>query len=255
MKRISVAVILTVLLSCNKTTVVDITANNGVSIGINVVPTNTCLSQSGHKLEFFKDYNNDNQLNGLDYIVKVVDVCDGQSVSVEPASTLQCPAGGVVVNNLPVCNGLNAVLNITSSTSCPAGGININGHDVCNGISPILSILPATPSQCLMGGIVINGHVVCNGLNGVSAVLVKSVKLCPADTDPYAEHGIIIGNDLYGVLYSNQSSHPHQIGLVKMNPGNWVTTTTGSSKSFTYTKTTTHIILSCNSVTESHVLN
>jgi hypothetical protein len=92
------------------------------------------------------------------------------------------------------------------------------------------------------------------GPSGSGAGIIAA-KLCPADTHAMAEYGFIVGGELYAVLYGNQSSHPHHIGLVRMSPGTYVTTTTGTPKTFTYTKSGSTIELTCDSVTSTYDLS
>lgn len=206
---------------------------------------------------------------------------DALPPNIVPAPPSVCPLGGILVNNAPVCNGNNGVDGASigvityPSQTCQAGGIvveffkDFNGDGVknfsdyilsvshvCNGLNGsngVVNITPASPLQCPNGGILVNGYPVCNGLNGAtSSSDVIAAKLCPADNDPMAEYGFIIGGELYAVLYSNQNSHPHSIGLVRVSPGTYVTTTTGTPKTFTYSRTSTHISLTCDSVTSTY---
>lgn len=237
---------------------------HGISIGVLTYTANTCVA-GGINVEFFKDFN----LNGIkdvdDITLSVSSICNGLNgqdgiINITPASVEHCVSGGILVNNVPVCNGLNgqdAQLEFGTPTSfqCPYGGILINNYPVCNGapgVSPTLTITSAD-SECPYGGILINNNPVCNGAPGPAGPKVVATKLCPADTTNSAEYGFVIGSELYIVSYNNPSSHPHRIGLVRLLPGTYKTKT-GPSRTYTYTKTSTQIILTCESVVNTITL-
>lgn len=248
---------------------------DGISIGVNTFPSVTCAS-GGTLIEFFKDSNNNGTKESTEPLVSVTNVCNGNDavLNLGVATTSQCLNGGITVNGVPVCNGLNGlngqdgqdatlVFGTPTVAQCPNGGVTVNGHPICNGlngVSPTLSILPYSGSACPVGGITVNGVPVCHGEPGPmgpsgSGAGIIAAKLCPADNHPLAEYGFIVGDELYAVLYGNQSSHPHHIGLVRVSPGTYVTTATGTPKTFTYTKSGSTITLTCDSVTSTYDLS
>lgn len=244
--------------------------NDGVGVGVLTYPSLSCAN-GGVNVEFFRDFNNDGVKNGADYVVSVSSVCNGTNgtdgvVNIGTATAAQCHNGGITVNGAPVCNGLNGlngtdanlVFGTPTLAQCPYGGITVNGHPVCNGapgVSPTLTIVSATLAQCPTGGIVVNGNPVCNGAQGPQGPAgdggVLAAKLCPTDNSATAEYGLIVGGELYAVLYGSPSSHPHTIGLIRVSPGTY-TTTTGTPKTFTYSKSGSTISLTCDSVTVNY---
>lgn len=205
-----------------------------------------------------------------------------------PAPITMCPNGGYLVNDFPICNGMDGVsIGVTTfpSMSCSNGGtqieffrdlnnnmvqdtgeIIVSSAVICNGQDGVVNITPASPVECLTGGIVVNGHPVCNGLQGpqgpqgpqgipgTNGAFVKAVKFCENDSHTFAEYGVIIGSELYGVYYGERSSHPHQIGFVRLNPGTFVTTV-GSPKTFKYEKFGPVLSLTCDGITTIYDTN
>lgn len=252
---------------------------DGISIGVNTFPSVTCAF-GGTLIEFFKDLNNNGTKESTEPLVSVTNVCNGNDavLNLGVATTSQCLNGGITVNGVPVCNGSNGlngadaelVFGSPTLAQCPNGGITVNGYPVCNGlngVSPSLSITSYTGPLCPNGGIAVNGVPVCHGETGPqgpqgpqgpagsSGGGVIATKLCPADNHPLAEYGFIVDGELYAVLYNNQISHPHHIGLVRVSPGTYNTTTTGTPKTFTYSKSGSTITLTCDSVTNTYVLS
>lgn len=96
----------------------------------------------------------------------------------------------------------------------------------------------------------INGQDGVDGVDGRDAQAI-AVQLCPGDTAAYKEQGFVIDGELYAVYYDKNRS---QVFLAKLTTGTY-RTTNGSNCLFTYSRSTTQIVLSNGSGTTTHPIS
>lgn len=130
-------------------------------------------------------------------------------VTFRPATTVQCPTGGQVVevdgaDASLVCNGIQGPIGSTGATG-PAGS---------SGSSSSVTVTPASASNCPNGGEVIEVNsvpsgVVCNGIDGAPGTdltPVSIVQFCSGVTsypNEFNEIGFCIDGKVYGTYSAN----------------------------------------------------
>ena len=206
---------------------VIITAQDGISMGLDMSSVAPTCSNGGVTLKTFVDLNVNHILDQDEAVKKVSAVCNGingQSVSVSIAGAA-CPNGGVVITSeatsIPICNGQD-------------GSMGPQGQQGNSGVAGPQGAQGDTGQQGLIGAVGPQGP---QGNAGLGKII--PVQLCPGDTATFKEYGLFIGADLFAVYFDFQKKETF---LSKIFPGNYITTN-GSDCQFTYANNTNNATL------------
>lgn len=130
---------------------VFVEGEDGISMGIDILSNAPSCTSNGITVRTFVDTNRNGELDASELVKKVSVVCngvDGDSVSLSVATSEQCAAGGVVVDNTPICNGIDGSMG-------PQGPAGLN---TVSGVVPV-QLCPGDTASFKEQGLIIAGEL------------------------------------------------------------------------------------------------